>query len=80
VSIRDLDQLTEREREVLDELIQGKTNREIAKALSITLSTTNVHMRSIMKKTGHRSRLALVVNVYESLVNGKLTKKKTLSS
>jgi len=77
VSIHDLDQLTAREREVLDELIQGKTNREIAKSLSITLSTTNVHMRSIMKKTGHRSRLSLVVNVYESLVNGKLAKKRS---
>ena len=76
MSIKSLDQLTPRERAVLDELIQGKSNREIAAALGITTETTQVHMRSILQKTGHPSRLSLVVDVYESLINGKLHRKR----
>jgi DNA-binding CsgD family transcriptional regulator len=76
VSIKSLDQLTPRERAVLDELLQGKSNREIAVSLGITTQTAEVHMRSILQKTGAPSRLALVVDVYESLINGKLARKK----
>ena len=75
MSIPQLDQLTPRERQVLDELLQGKSNEEIAQALSISSGTTKVHIRTILQKTGHRSRLSLVVDVYESLVNGRLHRK-----
>jgi DNA-binding NarL/FixJ family response regulator len=69
-----LESLTPREQSILDELIQGKTNQEISDTLGITLRTVEEHMRRIFLKTGARSRLSLVVDIYESLINGKLRK------
>jgi DNA-binding CsgD family transcriptional regulator len=72
-----LESLTPREQAILDELIQGKTNQEISDTLGITLRTVEEHMRRIFLKTGARSRLSLVVDIYESLINGKLRKGRT---
>jgi LuxR family maltose regulon positive regulatory protein len=49
--------LSPREREVLGLLAQGLTNRQIAKSLYISESTTKVHLRHIYEKLGVRSRL-----------------------
>ncbi len=48
--------LSTREREVLELLAQGRTNREIAKALFISESTTKVHVRHIYEKLGIHTR------------------------
>ena len=48
--------LTPREREVFMLIGQGKTNREIAKALFIAESTVKVHVRHILRKLGVRTR------------------------
>ncbi|HSB37529.1 MAG TPA: LuxR C-terminal-related transcriptional regulator [Gaiellaceae bacterium] len=48
--------LTPREKEVLDLLTRGYTNREIATALVIEESTAKVHVRRIIRKLGVRSR------------------------
>ena len=52
--------LSPREREVLELIAQGLTNREIAKALFISESTTKVHVRHILEKVGARSRTEAV--------------------
>jgi DNA-binding CsgD family transcriptional regulator len=49
--------LTAREREVAMLLAAGMSNREIAAALVITESTTEVHVRHILAKLGFKSRV-----------------------
>ena len=48
--------LTRREREVMDLISQGLTNREIARTLWISESTVKVHVRHVLAKMGARSR------------------------
>lgn len=42
--------LTEREKEVLQKLVEGKSNREIADELVVTLHTVKAHVCSILQK------------------------------
>ncbi len=42
--------LTEREQQVLEQLIQGKTNKQLSEALFLSLRTIEVHRSNIMKK------------------------------
>jgi DNA-binding NarL/FixJ family response regulator len=51
--------LTAREREVLRDLTRGHTNAEIAVRLGISAATVKVHVASILRKTGVRSRFAI---------------------
>ncbi|MCU0521205.1 MAG: response regulator transcription factor [Anaerolineae bacterium] len=48
--------LTEREREVLNLVVQGKSNRQIADALVITVATAKAHISSILSKLQVASR------------------------
>jgi DNA-binding NarL/FixJ family response regulator len=52
--------LSQRENEVYELMILGRTNREIARRLFITESTTKVHVRHILEKLGVRSRVEAV--------------------
>jgi len=45
-----LGQLTQREREVLDLVVAGKLNREIAEALDISIKTVEAHRARLMEK------------------------------
>jgi two-component system, NarL family, response regulator DesR len=54
-------QLTAREREVLDLLVEGLTNREIASRLFLAEVTVKVHVRHILRKLGVRSRTEAAV-------------------
>lgn len=45
-----LDELTRREKEVLNELAKGKSNKEIASALYITEKTVKTHISNILSK------------------------------
>jgi LuxR family transcriptional regulator, maltose regulon positive regulatory protein len=49
--------LSAREQEVFDLLIQGRPNREIARTLFISESTTKVHVQHIFEKLGIHSRV-----------------------
>jgi ATP/maltotriose-dependent transcriptional regulator MalT len=49
--------LSAREQEVCDLLAQDRTNPEIAATLSISLSTTKIHVKHILEKLGVRSRV-----------------------
>ena len=49
--------LTEREQEVLQYVMQGLTNKEIADILMITHHTVKAHVAAIIRKLGVRNRL-----------------------
>jgi DNA-binding CsgD family transcriptional regulator len=48
--------LTPREQEVLGHLVEGRTNRQIARALFISEKTASVHVSNIMSKLGAANR------------------------
>jgi DNA-binding NarL/FixJ family response regulator len=62
----DLDQLTEREREVLVLVAHGLSNGELAEALDVSVPTAKTHVSRILAKLGARDRAQLVVIAYES--------------
>jgi DNA-binding NarL/FixJ family response regulator len=53
--------LTAREVEILDAIVAGDSNREIASRLNISLQTVKHHLTSIFDKTGTSSRLELAL-------------------
>ena len=57
--------ISRREHEVLDMVLQGKANKEIEDALSISIRTVETHLHRIYKKLGINSRLQLVGLVRE---------------
>ena len=57
----DLYELSEREREVLIELANGLSNKEIATKLHISVHTAITHRKNIVKKTGIKSVAGLTV-------------------
>jgi DNA-binding NarL/FixJ family response regulator len=54
------DPLTSREREVLQLLAEGRSNKEIARRLTIGIKTVEAHRASIMRKIGAHSLVELV--------------------
>ena len=56
----ELDGLTPREREVLELVVTGATNREIAAALSISENTVSFHMKHILAKLHLKNRAQAV--------------------
>jgi DNA-binding NarL/FixJ family response regulator len=61
-----LDQLTEREREVLVLVATGLANSEIAGRLVISPATAKTHVNRIMTKLYAHDRAQLVIAAYES--------------
>lgn len=53
--------LTEREQEVIQQLVKGKSNKEIGQALGIGEQTVKNHISSILAKLGLEDRLQIVV-------------------
>jgi DNA-binding NarL/FixJ family response regulator len=53
--------LTKREREVLDQLAHGYSNRQIARSLDISERTVKNHLRSVFTKLGVGDRTSAVV-------------------
>jgi NarL family two-component system response regulator LiaR len=52
--------LTEREREVLKQMVEGLNNAEIAERLVVSLSTIKYHISNILMKLGVDNRVAAV--------------------
>ncbi|MBI1423088.1 MAG: hypothetical protein GC149_06455 [Gammaproteobacteria bacterium] len=63
-----LGDLTPAEQKVIEHLLNGNTNKQIALQLQITERTVKAHLTSIFRKTGVKDRLhlALLVNHYET--------------
>jgi DNA-binding CsgD family transcriptional regulator len=59
--------LSQREAEVLQWVIRGKDNQEIAKRLEIHLSTVRKHLESIYRKLGVQSRTEAISQALEKL-------------
>ncbi len=63
---RDLDTLTEREREVLVLVARGLSNPEISARLYISAATVKTHLGHLFAKLAARDRAQLVVVAYET--------------
>jgi DNA-binding NarL/FixJ family response regulator len=57
--------LSDREQEVLTLLIEGRTNKEIADALTVTVNTVKKHVQSIFTKLNVDNRAAAVAKALE---------------
>lgn len=62
---RVLDELSQRELEVLRLMSRGLNNAEIAEHLIVGLATVKTHVASILRKVGVRDRVQAVVFAYE---------------
>jgi DNA-binding NarL/FixJ family response regulator len=61
-----LDELSARELEILQQVAQGRTNREIADALYLSPLTVKTHISRILTKLDARDRVQLVVIAYQA--------------
>jgi DNA-binding CsgD family transcriptional regulator len=55
--------LSKRQTEITEALLQGKSNKEIAVALDIEVNTVQVHLQNVYRKTGAPGRYAIMALV-----------------
>jgi len=68
--------LTAREQEILLHVAEGQSNKMIARALNITDGTVKLHVKSVLRKLGLRSRVeAAVLAVEHGMGRKKATEK-----
>ena len=65
-----IDDLTEREREVLEHLATGRSNAEIGEALFLSEATIKTHISHVLTKLGVRDRVQAVIAAYEAGIAG----------
>jgi two-component system response regulator DctR len=58
--------LTDREREILEQVVQGFTTKEIARTLQLSPRTVEVHRGHILHKLGARNTADLVRKAVEA--------------
>ncbi len=63
--------LTERERQILDHLARGESNKAIARALEISHDTVKLHVRHILAKLNLSSRVEAAVMAVEARASGE---------
>jgi len=61
-----LTNLTKREHEIVADLCQGLSNKEIARHRNISVNTVQNHLRSIFGKLGHNSRTKLILDLHSA--------------
>ena len=57
--------LTAREREILEMILAGKDNQNIASSLQLALGTVKAHVHNILKKTGASTRQELIQSFWK---------------
>jgi len=63
------DDLSQRERQVLERMFEGGSNREIGRSLEISEHTVNIHVRNVMSKLGaHRRTEAIAIALRKGLL------------
>jgi len=63
---RELDELTDREQDVLLRLARGRSNTEIARELFLSEATVKTHVAHVLHKLDLRDRVHAVVYAYEA--------------
>jgi len=61
-----IEPLTSREEELLVPVARGRTNREIAEELHISVSTVKTHLASLMRKLDARNRVEIAMWAHET--------------
>ncbi len=61
--------LTEREKEIISELVTGASTKELAHTLHISTYTVQDHLKSIFAKTGVSSRRELIWHLFSRFSN-----------
>lgn len=61
-----IDELTDREREVLEQLALGRSNAEIAEALILSEATVKTHLGRVLSKLGVRDRVQAVICAFRA--------------
>jgi len=65
-----VDELTDREHDVLRHMARGATNAEIAAALTVSEATIKTHVGAVFSKLGVRDRAAAIVFAYDHGIVG----------
>lgn len=65
----EIERLTTRERDVLRHLVQGRSNKEIARALDLQVVTVKLHVRSICRKLRVQNRTQAALKAQEMSLN-----------
>lgn len=64
-----MEDLTQREQEILSRIAAGNSNKEISKLLDITEATVKVHVKNLLRKLKLKSRVEAAVWVHKSQIN-----------
>jgi DNA-binding NarL/FixJ family response regulator len=57
--------LTERELDVLELIVRGKSNKDIAEALNITIHTVKIHVGNVIQKMGVEDRTQVAIKALQ---------------
>jgi two-component system nitrate/nitrite response regulator NarL len=66
----DLERLSPREREILQFIARGQSNKEIARALDLAESTVKIHVQNMLRKLNLSSRVQAAVYAVENGLGG----------
>ena len=64
-------ELTPRQAEIVQHLLLGKSDKQIARELSISVPTVRTHMGRLFQKLGLRDRVELILHVFACLRESK---------